>query len=114
MKNWILILATMVGCGGVCGDGKVDENVGEECDDGNRIGGDACNEVCLVPRCGNNFPDIGLGEQCDDGNNSNQDLCLDDCSDPECGDGFLFLALEECDDGNQEDGDGCSVICDIE
>ena len=31
-----------------CGDGRVQEKAGEECDDGNLVNGDGCNESCLI------------------------------------------------------------------
>ena len=35
-----------------CGNGVIDVNLGEECDDGNTLSGDGC-ERCLIQRCGN-------------------------------------------------------------
>jgi cysteine-rich repeat protein len=32
-----------------CGDGVVNETAGEECDDGNTVGGDGCEATCLLP-----------------------------------------------------------------
>lgn len=48
----------------VCGNGVVE--AGEECDDGNAISGDGCNNDCRLPRlprCGDGI--IDPGEQCD-------------------------------------------------
>ncbi|KAF2464853.1 zincin [Lindgomyces ingoldianus] len=41
-------------CRGVCGDGILSPNNGEECDDGNNISGDGCSANCKkeVPQCG--------------------------------------------------------------
>ena len=63
----------------LCGDGRVDGH--EQCDDGNLINGDECNDLCYWER--------GRGT---------------------CGNGELD-PWEECDDGNLEDGDSCSAFC---
>jgi cysteine-rich repeat protein len=60
---------------GVCGDGALD--LGEQCDDGGDIDGDACESNCTLPRCGNLILDVG--EQCDDGNLLDDDACSNDC-----------------------------------
>jgi cysteine-rich repeat protein len=57
-----------------CGDGVVDPE--EECDDGNLVDGDGCNN-CELPRCGNGVRDPG--EECDDGNVVDGDGCSSDC-----------------------------------
>jgi len=57
----------------VCGNGIVEP--GEECDDGNTVAGDGC-ENCLITGvsvCGNGI--VEPGEECDDGNNMNGDCC---------------------------------------
>src|SRR5690606_10174311 len=121
-----------------CGDGMVLGN--EECDDGNREGGDGCNIACLTeaffdcPPAGGECTEIltcGNGsiegfEECDDANTDNGDGCSSDCMwDPNydcsivgescvalvtCGNGLLE-GVEPCDDGNTEDDDGCSADC---
>lgn len=76
------------------GNGILDPDGYEECDDGNKISGDGCSAtgevepgyVCRVP-----------GQKCT----------------TVCGDG-IRTADEECDDGNKKAGDGCSVGCTIE
>ena len=70
----------------VCGNGVVEPLNDEECDDGNIINGDGCNDSCKK---------IGSG------------LCSPS---PCCGDGNHDDG-EECDDGNLEDDDGCSSAC---
>jgi cysteine-rich repeat protein len=67
-----------------CGNGVKDP--GEQCDDGDGVDGNACENDCTTPRCGNGIKDIG--EQCDDGNSLNSDDCLNDCTFATCGDGF--------------------------
>src|SRR5207249_951658 len=57
-----------------CWDGVVDPD--EECDDGNLMNGDGCND-CRLPRCGDGILD--LGEQCDDGNTDDTDGCTNAC-----------------------------------
>ncbi len=69
-----------------CGDGVVDTEFGETCDDGLNLGGavSACAPGCQ-----------GLGSA--------------------CGDGVLQTDVgEQCDDGNTVSGDGCSELCAIE
>jgi cysteine-rich repeat protein len=60
----------------VCGNGRLD--AGEECDDGNQIGGDGCSATCANENpCGNGT--IDAGEQCDDGNRTDGDGCDATC-----------------------------------
>ncbi len=126
--------------GSCCGNGILDK--GEQCDDGNAVGGDGCssqciiesNYVCLVAgqacvstvRCGDGR--ISGSEQCDDGNTISGDGCSSTCQlEPgwtcpvvaaacvaaACGDGIL-AGTEQCDDGNTLSGDGCSATCQLE
>lgn len=63
----------------VCGNNKLESP--EECDDGNKSGGDGCTSDCkkeTVPNlCGNSKVDAG--EECDDGNYINNDGCSSTC-----------------------------------
>ena len=62
-------------CGGpLCGNGTIDNE--EECDDGNDIDDDVCNNSCETS-CGNGI--LNSGESCDDGNTSNSDGCSSTC-----------------------------------
>ncbi|HKQ71687.1 MAG TPA: DUF4215 domain-containing protein [Polyangiaceae bacterium] len=77
-----------------CGDGVVQGNIGEECDDGNGKPADGCSGVCKIENgyacgdagggctrlwiCGNGKVDPG--EACDDGNTMGLDGCADDCT----------------------------------
>lgn len=91
-----------------CGDGIV--NPPEQCDDGNRVGGDGCNPYCAIEGCGNGIIEEYLGEECDDGNTQSGDGCSSTClleGVGWCGDGEVNQAWEECDDGNLVQGDGC-------
>jgi fibro-slime domain-containing protein len=66
-----------------CGDGVVDTEHGEICDDGVNLGGDAseCAPGCrsLGAFCGDDVVQTGAGEQCDDGNQQPGDGCSADC-----------------------------------
>jgi fibro-slime domain-containing protein len=123
----------------VCGDKKVTQ--GEDCDDGNNMGGDGCSAACATetdfacPAPGEkcvstvkcNDRKVNGNEQCDDGNNADGDGCSKTCTlecgwvctvgagcRPEkCGDGKL-AGNEQCDDGNVMAGDGCSATCTLE
>ena len=102
-----------------CGDGKVNPlnktagatALGEQCDDGNTINGDGCDNNCTIPACGNKIVDPG--EQCDDGNTNNGDGCDNNCTTTACGNGIKTMG-EACDDGNTVGNDGCSAMCVVE
>ena len=92
-----------------CGDGVLNLPM-EECDDGNQIDDDACDNNCgRQPYCGNQI--IEAGEECDDGNQVNTDSCLDSCLLARCGDGIVQAGIEECDDGNEVNRDECPNTC---
>ena len=116
-----------------CGDGFVDLDGGEECEDGNDIGGDGCEPGACVLSCSGDLdcddldPCSGV-ERCTDAvctfgdavdangeecflESDMRGLCLDGVCVPEgCGDGAV-RDDEECDDGNLDDGDGCESDC---
>lgn len=99
--------------GPFCGDGILDPDLGEECDQGPGNGeGKACLEGCVKNVCGDG--DAGPAEECDDGNDVETDLCLSTCIEAACGDGLVFEGQEECDDGNLVAGDGCDPTCIVE
>ncbi|MFT6397478.1 MAG: cysteine-rich repeat protein [Bradymonadia bacterium] len=79
-----------------CGDGVLDTDLDEECDDGNFTEADGCSNICLRPQCGDGV--IQGDEGCDDGNAVDTDDCRNDCSPQVCGDSFLADA-EDCDEG---------------
>lgn len=62
-----------------CGDGVVDVDLGESCDDGegNAFESDACRPDCSLPFCGDGLVDDGEG--CDDGNYWGGDGCTPAC-----------------------------------
>lgn len=79
----------------MCGDGI---NLGTvECDDGNLLNTDGCDEECKVEE----------GYYCIHPPNG-RDTCFE-----VCGDGIM-LGFFSCDDGNNENNDGCNSECVIE
>ena len=103
----------------VCGDGIV--NDGEQCDDGNGVDTDACNNSCTPPICGDGvINNSGCGETCDTnafpGNapSSHGPCRPGPCGQPAactfCGDG-IPNGNEQCDDGNNIDTDSCRNDC---
>ncbi|MCC6555055.1 MAG: DUF4215 domain-containing protein, partial [Polyangiaceae bacterium] len=103
----------------LCGDGNVDYQAGEQCDDGNTTSGDGCSASCAIepaPTCGNGVLDLASGEECDDGNTTAGDGCSPACQlEPvgqSCGNSQIE-APEVCDDGNTQNGDGCNPTCNL-
>jgi fibro-slime domain-containing protein len=134
----------VVDAGPYCGDGIVQADRGEKCDDGNRIGGDGCSGTCQVEpnytcpvagqpcvstvACGNGIREPG--ESCDDDNTKSSDGCSSTCSvEPgytcptegqpcqplvTCGDGRLQSG-EQCDLGSDNGtGKGCDAHCGLQ
>jgi fibro-slime domain-containing protein len=98
-----------------CGDGVVQTDCGEACDDGVNIGGyNQCGMGCVpAERCGDGVTQAEFGEQCDDGaNNGMPGACTSNCGVPAfCGDG-VTQPPEECDNGiNDNSYGGCSMDC---
>src|SRR6185369_3115515 len=92
-----------------CGNEIVDGF--DECDDGNTVNGDGCDNNCYVTACGNGI--VTEGEECDDGNRLDDDACVADCVSASCGDGYVDSEVEECDDGNSDENDACTSACTI-
>ncbi len=98
---------------GPCGDGNVDE--GEQCDDGNQINCDGCDNDCTnSTTCGNGF--VCGAEDCDDGNTVDGDCCSATCSfetlGSACDDGVACTNPDVCDGagactGDQTPATGC-------
>ncbi len=113
-----------------CGDGIVQDDLNEICDDGNFFDDDGCDSLCELT-CEDNA-------DCDDGNPCNgEETCKADntcelgefvedgtkcaarktcffglCRDDVCGDTVTTEDLgEQCDDGNAVDDDGCTSEC---
>lgn len=108
-------VALPIGDLSMCGNGVIDEENGEVCDDGNQIPGDGCT-LCVYAMCGNGY--LEFGEECDEGmRNSDfvQDSCSTQCLMPRCGDGITDPAFgEACDDGilnSNLDTDRCRLNC---
>ncbi len=75
-----LHVSGLVACNHTCGNGVVDVDIAEQCDDGNTINEDSCTNICTTPICGDGVKQSG--EQCDDGNNINDDACSNLCNIP--------------------------------
>ena len=86
----------------VCGDGIMEGT--EECDDGNTMPGDGCNEFCMFegPICGDGI--VEPPEACDPPDGI---TCDDQCGNIECGDGIV-QPPEQCD---PPDGITCDSQC---
>lgn len=83
----------------LCGNGVINADTGEKCDDGNRTAGDGCSAACLVEK----------GWICTVSEDSRSQ-----CTQA-CGNGIIEdNALEVCDDGNLISGDGCNAQCQTE
>ncbi len=130
--------------GPACGDGKINLDPPEACDDGNSVPGDGCSGTCVIEAyhecptpgepcistivCGDGV--LGPGEACDDGNTASGDGCSDACNLVETGYVCREAGMpctrvyicgdgttdpnEGCDDGNIDSGDGCSDRCRLE
>ncbi len=94
----------------ICGDGTVDADLGEECDDANMVDTDECTAACTLAICGDSIVQVGV-EACDDGNMDDGDGCSAMCLIESCGDGIVQPGLEECDDANLDDTDACTSMC---
>jgi cysteine-rich repeat protein len=113
-----------------CGDGVVQADQGETCDDGSndgRYGG--CSADCMRPVCGDGQVQPRYGEVCDEGRNNGGSYlgCTSDCQytpipepvdctrfrGPSCGDGELHSEFgETCDDGINDGMNGrCGPDC---
>jgi cysteine-rich repeat protein len=106
-----------------CGDGII--NGTEECDDGNVVNGDGCNNQCMNEYCGDNAVNNNGTEECDDGNLIDGDGCSSTCQIetiiPVCGNNITEQG-EQCDQGTQNgkvcdntnnDCSYCSLTCQI-
>ena len=114
-----------------CGDGIVQAELGEECDNGVANGNNAeCTQGCKLAKCGDGIVQAYRGEACDLGTDANGNSlntgeygtdgkpgCAPDCSfkTPYCGDGKVQANKGElCDFGAQNDDNvynGCKKNC---
>ena len=99
-----------------CGNGILEPENGEECDDNNTIVDCTCSAECALPSlyCGDSL--ICGSEICDDGNNASGDGCSDACQTETpssvCGNGILESG-EQCDDNNTIADCTCSASCQL-
>jgi cysteine-rich repeat protein len=94
-------------------DSTVASNVAvhaEQCDDGNAVSGDGCDNNCTLTGCRNGV--VTGSEVCDDGNAVNGDGCDNNCTLTGCGNAVISTG-EGCDDGNLVSGDGCDANCTV-
>ncbi len=114
-----------------CGNEVVDEDDGEECDDGNDIEGDGCDNDCTFS-CSSDVHCRDT-EICNGAETCDMHMCFDGipldngtpCLLPDGGAGECRVGVcrpltcgdentddgEECDDGNDNDNDGCPSTC---
>lgn len=79
-----------------CGDGVVQSDEREECDDGNDRAGDGCHRCRL--ECGDNVVNPLFGEQCEPPGTTSGRPCDEACHwVPVCGDGIFQPEKEGCD-----------------
>lgn len=108
----------------LCGNGTIDADQGEVCDDWNTSSGDGCSADCRSNEtCGNAIRDLGKNEACDDGNTTTETSCPygtascircnSNCTQEVtlagyyCGDGITNAPTEVCDDGNSTTETAC-------
>ncbi|MCF7844513.1 MAG: DUF4215 domain-containing protein [Kiritimatiellales bacterium] len=102
-------------CGTICLDGLTRGD--EQCDDGNLIDDDDCNNNCesnhsSAPECGNGVIESDNDEDCDDGDDNSDtvaDACRTNCKKPACGDSVVD-SNEQCEIGDDADC-GAGKIC---
>ena len=104
-----------------CGDGVVQEDLGEECDNGEELNrydnpkkfdGGLCTPVCTFNVCGDG--NLATGASCEGDINDPLFASLCNIMDPlSCGtnEDLVCVEIEECDDGNRINNDGCSSDC---
>ncbi len=109
-----------------CGDGEINLDPPEACDDGNSLPGDGCSGACIVEpyhdcptpgapcvstiTCGDGL--VQPGEACDDSNDTGGDGCAADCSEVETGyscrlQGQPCVRVFVCGDGSVDPNEGC-------
>lgn len=88
-----------------CGNGIVDQNMGEQCDPGVMDSAD-CNSSmagafsCKAARCGDGYTNVAASEQCDSAGNDTAQCLGVSCRLSQCGDNYVnFVAGEECESG---------------
>lgn len=101
---------------GACGNGDPNDP-GEQCDDGNAVNCDGCDNDCsLSATCGNGV--LCAPEQCDDGNTADGDCCSATCGfeavGTSCDDARACTTADVCDGagtcgGDRIGGPGCAL-----
>lgn len=95
----IVVPTAMPPCG--CGDGVVNQSLGEQSDAGSVTSTDVCRYNCTIPRCGDGILD--RNEQCDDANTQNGDCCSSSCEidvdGTACSDGNVCTQGDICHEG---------------
>lgn len=96
-----------------CGDGIVQIQLNEECDDGNSINDDECSNECKIASCGDGIVQASNEETCDDMNDNEFDGCRSNCVAEYCGDKIVQYHLEEECDGGDRNGSlsYCTTSC---
>jgi cysteine-rich repeat protein len=98
-------------CENTCGNGVIEPEFGEECDDGEQTA--ECDRDCTFAECGDGLRNLAAGETCEPGR-TDPKFCMPTClarapgSSSRCGDGFVYRPHEECDDGNLNPNDRCA------
>ena len=103
-----------------CGNGMVEEEAGEECDDGNAVNNDDCTNRCQRAVCGDDIiHNLGTGDEiCDDGEDNGYEFparCSPTCTiDDHCFNGWWEPEKgEECDSQDKGDESSCNRACDF-
>jgi hypothetical protein len=82
------------GCQAGCGDGRIQAEFGEVCDDGPGVDNQHCYEGC-TGFCGDGIVDPSKGEECDYGYMWFTPTCNFDCTTSVCGDGICNYLSED-------------------
>lgn len=90
----------------ICGDGFVDENLGETCEDGNGDTTDSCIN-CRKAFCGDGYVQFGI-ESCDP---IVDRTCSSRCTPIVCGDGVIDAPMENCEPSSTTQP--CNALCRI-
>lgn len=96
----------------VCGDGHINRDAGETCDNGALNGTGDCSATCNSPTCDNGL--LEQREECDHGeaNNADDKLCKANCTYNRCGDGATLDGVEQCDGGGTVEHPAATILCD--
>ncbi len=112
-----------------CPNGEVQEDLGEECDDGDLNDRDGCTRLCeFTCKDDDDCDDLNIcngtetctadhtcepGDELEDGEFCGPDLSCwaGICAPNACGDGRAQGDDEQCDDGDADDSNGCTTAC---